>query len=264
MIPKPYIAQWQQFAPWKEMFQIEQDLLISRILVSIFSDEFLNKNLAFRGGTALYKLFVKPAPRYSEDIDLVQIHPGPIKPILLKINEVISFFEEARTTEIRANGVRIYYPFYSEYEQIKFKIKIEINSKEHFNVMGLQTIPFSIKNEWFSGTAQITTYALSELLGTKLRALYQRRKGRDLFDLYFANYQSEINLKEILHCYKIYMQHSNDKPLPSSVEYLNNIIQKELNIDFRKDMETILLPQISYNFDEAVSWLKNEIIPLIS
>jgi len=71
MIPKPYIAKWQKYAPWKEFYQIEQDLVISRILIEIFSDNFLYEHLAFRGGTALHKLYLKPAPRYSEDIDLI-------------------------------------------------------------------------------------------------------------------------------------------------------------------------------------------------
>ncbi len=95
MIPKPHIAKWQQYAPWKEFAQIEQDLIISRALVEIFSDDFLRENLAFRGGTALHKLYLNPSARYSEDIDLVQIKPGPItgkrppsrKEFLLNIKE---------------------------------------------------------------------------------------------------------------------------------------------------------------------------------
>lgn len=99
MIPRPNIARWKEFAPWSSFDQIEQDLIISRTLVEIFSDQFLNENLAFRGGTALHKLYLNPAPRFSEDIDLVQIKQGPIKPIMEKINEVITFFEEPRKTE---------------------------------------------------------------------------------------------------------------------------------------------------------------------
>ncbi|WP_254712890.1 nucleotidyl transferase AbiEii/AbiGii toxin family protein [Polaribacter batillariae] len=76
MIPKSYIAKWQEKAPWKQFYQVEQDLVISRALVEIFSDDFLRENLTFRGGTALHKLYLNPATRYSEDIDLVQIKPG--------------------------------------------------------------------------------------------------------------------------------------------------------------------------------------------
>ena len=71
-------------APWSKNEMVEQDLIICRALVSIFSDDFLRENLAFRGGTALHKLFLQPQPRYSEDIDLVQIKPGPIKPIMFR------------------------------------------------------------------------------------------------------------------------------------------------------------------------------------
>jgi len=92
MIPKRYIEEWRAFAPWPENGQIEQDLIIERAIVAIFSDPFLNENLAFRGGTALHKLFLKPQARYSEDIDLVQIKIGPIKPILVKIREVLAPF----------------------------------------------------------------------------------------------------------------------------------------------------------------------------
>ena len=73
---------WSEFAPWTDYAMVEQDLIISRALVEIFSDEFLSEQLAFRGGTALHKLYLSPQVRYSEDIDLVQINPGPIKPIL--------------------------------------------------------------------------------------------------------------------------------------------------------------------------------------
>jgi len=118
MIPKPYIAKWQEYAPWKQFYQVEQDLVISRALVEIFSDEFLRENLAFRGGTALHKLYLNPAPRYSEDLDLVQIKPGPIKPIMERLKDVITFFEEPRKTQVKGHGAKALHRFTSEYEEI--------------------------------------------------------------------------------------------------------------------------------------------------
>lgn len=47
MINKPIIARWQKNSPWKEFYQIEQDLVISRILIEIFSDDFLREILLF-------------------------------------------------------------------------------------------------------------------------------------------------------------------------------------------------------------------------
>lgn len=71
--------QWNEMVPWQTSAMVEQDLIICKALACIFSDKFLASQLAFRGGTALHKLYLRPQPRYSEDIDLVQIHPGPIK-----------------------------------------------------------------------------------------------------------------------------------------------------------------------------------------
>jgi len=70
LIPQAYITEWANHVPWQTNEQVEQDLVICRALVEIFSDDFLAKSLAFRGGTSLHKLYLQPQPRYSEDIDL--------------------------------------------------------------------------------------------------------------------------------------------------------------------------------------------------
>ncbi len=49
MINRTAIQQWSEHAPWIDNAQIEQDLIICRALVAIFSDEFLASQLAFRG-----------------------------------------------------------------------------------------------------------------------------------------------------------------------------------------------------------------------
>ena len=58
MIPERYITEWSEQAPWVVNKFIEQDLIVCRALVSIYSDAFLAKHLAFRGGTALGKLYL--------------------------------------------------------------------------------------------------------------------------------------------------------------------------------------------------------------
>ncbi len=78
MIPKDYIKNWRQKANWLFDRQVEQDLVISRALVSLYDHPKIKSSLAFRGGTALNKLFFTPATRYSEDLDFVQIKDEPI------------------------------------------------------------------------------------------------------------------------------------------------------------------------------------------
>lgn len=259
MIPKPAIAKWKDHAPWSTFDQIEQDLVISRVLVEIFSDEFLHEHLAFRGGTALHKLYLNPAPRYSEDIDLVQIKPGPIKPIMQRINEVISFFEEPRKTDVRGHGPKMYYRFNSEYEGTRLRLKIEINGKEHFNVLNWEEFPFEVQSDWFSGSTKIRTYSVNELLGTKLRALYQRKKGRDLFDLDYSRLNIELDIDQIIESFNAYMKFSIGN-VPTRREFELNIEEKEQNPGFMGDMEGLIRSGVEYDQEAAFKWLRNEVI----
>ena len=92
MIPKADIVAWRQFAPWVNDAQVEQDLIISRTLVAIFQNPVLAERLAFRGGTALYKLYFDIPRRYSEDIDLVQIISAPIGQVIDLLQSALNGF----------------------------------------------------------------------------------------------------------------------------------------------------------------------------
>jgi predicted nucleotidyltransferase component of viral defense system len=96
MIARRYIEEWKENAPWPDNSQVEQDLIIERALVDMFSDELIYTTLAFRGGTALHKLYLRPQARYSEDIDLVQITEDPISTILKRIRERLAFLGTKR------------------------------------------------------------------------------------------------------------------------------------------------------------------------
>ena len=78
MIPKDYISEWRRESPWIYDSHVEQDLVISRAIAEIFSVETLANSLVFRGGTALFKLYLRPAARYSEDLDFTQVTSEPI------------------------------------------------------------------------------------------------------------------------------------------------------------------------------------------
>ena len=108
MIPQAYITEWANQVPWQTNEQVEQDLVICRALVEIFSDEFLAKSLAFRGGTALHKLYLNPQPRYSEDIDLVQITAEPFGPIVDRLRERLAFLGQPTRKQKENNFSEIY------------------------------------------------------------------------------------------------------------------------------------------------------------
>jgi predicted nucleotidyltransferase component of viral defense system len=88
---------------------------------------------------------------------------------------------------------------------LRLRLKVEINSREHFSELGLVGVPFRVESRWFAGEAAVTTYEPNELLATKLRALYQRKKGRDLFDLWLALERGFVEPSELLRCFHRYM-----------------------------------------------------------
>lgn len=263
MIPLAYITEWSNHVLWQTNEQVEQDLVICRALVEIFKDEFLANSLAFRGGTALHKLYLQPQPRYSEDIDLVQIRSEPIKETIQHLQRALSFLGKSNVTPRKDNNT-IYYRFESEFPPVqKLKLKVETNCREHFSILGWEKKPFSVNSEWFKGDCNLTSYSLEELLGTKLRALYQRRKGRDLFDLWKALTTANINPELIIKCYKEYMSFSLEKAIPTKKQFVLNLEAKRNDTEFLGDTVALLRPEEKYNQDEAFELVLKNLVELM-
>lgn len=100
-------------------------------------------------------------------------------------------------------------------------------------------------------------------MGTKLRALYQRKKGRDLFDLFYASQHSDLNLYQIIYCYREYMKFVVSKP-PTLKEFIGNLKEKQVFPLFLGDMEGLLSPNVKYDQDKAFEWFEENIIPVIN
>jgi predicted nucleotidyltransferase component of viral defense system len=220
MIPQQYITEWSEIAPWKANEQVELDLIICRSLVELFSDDFIAEKLAFRGGTALHKLFLEPQPRYSEDIDLVQISADSFGSSIDKIRKLLSFLGEPKIKQKDRNTTMIF-NFESEIQPVQvLKLKVETNCREHFSVFNLKEKIFKVNSPWFNGECNITTYEIEELLGTKLWALYQRKKGRDLYDLFKAlKTNDSLSEEKIIQVFQHYMKHEVTG-IPSKASYL--------------------------------------------
>ena len=179
MIPKTYLTEWTHFVPWQEESQIEQDLIITTALLKLYNNPILRKSLAFRGGTALNKLFFEYPSRYSEDIDLVQMVGEPIGPTTKQIRDALDPFLGTPSRDSSFGCITFTYRVVGE-DNRPIRLKIEINTREHFSVMGFIEKEFTSSSSLHPGATSICTYQAEELLGTKLRALFQRRKGRDL------------------------------------------------------------------------------------
>lgn len=177
MIPSLSIEAWREFAPWADSSQVEQDLVISRALVEIYSDPLLQGSFAFRGGTALQKLFFDPPARYSEDIDLVQVKKEPIGKSIDRMRTLLDPWLGKPSWEMKKDRATVIYRFKSEsLPEKSMRLKIEINTGEHFVILDLKKMKMQVDSPWYRGKADILVYEIEELLATKMRALYQRKK----------------------------------------------------------------------------------------
>lgn len=200
-----------------------------------------------------------PLPaRYSEDIDLVQVNPEPIHDLIDKLREALSFLGEPSIKQKRNNNVLIY-KFDSEIPPVlSLKLKIEINCREHFSVYKTEKKIFRINSRRVSGECNIITYNLNELLGTKIRALYQRKKGRDLFDIWYILKNHNIDIEKTINAFQKYMDFVDCKV--SKKQYQNNVKEKLPHPDFRNDLNGLLRSDIEYNIEKAWEEVNTKLI----
>lgn len=147
------------------------------------------------------------------------------------------------------------------------KLKTEINTRE-LEIYDKPTLrKFKIENSWFSGEANIPTYSTEEILATKLRALLNRNKGRDLFDLGHAmNVFEDLNLGILVELFQKYSLAAKE-PL-SKAQAQDRMIWKYRNAVLTDDIRALLpsaeAEQLSIPTAREVFWqVFDNIIDLI-
>jgi len=202
MIPYNTITAWGVTHPWITREQVEQDLLLSKAIVDIYSSKMLSEELIFRGGTALHKLIMPTPFRYSEDLDFVRTSIGGIGDIINALRDIGE--KSGYTVKIRLEKYpKIFWHCLAQTER-NLKIKIEINTFERTPALPLTCTSHSIHTDWFSGDAVVKMFKSEEMAATKLRALYQRTKGRDLLDLWLMTNEVGINPDLVCHAFTTY------------------------------------------------------------
>ncbi len=250
MIPRANITAWRTNAPWPSNEQVEQDLILSRALVAMFGRQLVADQALFRGGTALHKLFFGTSERYSEDIDLVQRDAGPIGVLIDAIRETLDPWLGSPRWKHSKGRFTLNYRFETTFAPVTtMRLKIEINTREHFSVLGTIRQSFTVDNPWFKGTTEIPVYHLDEILGTKMRALYQRKKGRDLYDLWIALRSGETDSDRIVECFQRYMDH--DGATASRAEFEANLAAKLRSAVFLEDIR-LLIP-VGFEYDPVTA-----------
>ena len=249
MIPRAYIQAWSAKAPWPDLRQVEQDLIISRALCDLFNAPPLKGKIAFRGGTAIHKLLFKQPLRYSEDIDLVQTCAEPIGETVDAIRDALSWLGKCNRTQA-GHSMHLVFRFAPEVDlQAVLKLKVEINTREHASLLGIDPYPFTVESDWYQARTEIASFQPEELFGTKLRALLQRRKNRDLFDLYHGFEQLAIDAGRLVACFHHYLAIEGQQITRAMAE--QRMLQK-LTSSLIEDIAPLLPTSVRFTESDAI------------
>jgi predicted nucleotidyltransferase component of viral defense system len=135
---------------------------------------------------------------------------------------------------------------------------VEINTREHFSVSGTEARAFGVRSPWFEGEAPVRTYPLEELLATKLRALFQRRKGRDLFDLWAALDTQPVDTARIVEVFLAYMK--AERARVSRKAFEENLAAKVASRAFNEDLRPLLSPGLRYAAAVAADLVRGRLL----
>lgn len=249
MIPLAFIQQWTASAPWPDLRQVEQDLIISRALCDLFTSDILRDRIAFRGGTAIHKLLFERPLRYSEDIDLVQTRAEPIGEIIDGIRNALSWLGKCSRTQTQHSSHLVFRFTPESGGGEPLKLKIEINTREHQSRYGLRPYPFAVESDWHQARAEIMSFEPDEVFGTKLRAFLQRNKNRDLFDLNEGLLLSMLDRERLLDCFQHYLTLEGHPISRANAE--ERMLQK-LSRSLTEDVRPLLPPGVRFDDADAV------------
>jgi predicted nucleotidyltransferase component of viral defense system len=249
VIAQAYLNEWASQAPWPQQVQIEQDLVLSRLIVEIARHDLLGDELTFRGGTCLHKLHLPKQLRYSEDLDYVRRTHSGIKPYLTALREVaggVGLVEHG--TARSGQMVHIVFDAQATNAPGRIRVKIETNIAETESFLPRITRLYAVDSRWWSGRVDVGTFQIEELMATKLRALYQRRKGRDLFDLWHVLTDLRPDEQLIVDGLAHYMREETF----SYHEFAANLAAKLEHADFVADLNQ-LVADSSLHYDVTLA-----------
>ena len=129
------------------------------------------------------------------------------------------------------------------------RVKVEMNTYERSPARPTTTRPLTLDSAWFAWSADIATFEGAELAATKIRAIYQRSKGRELFDLWLAVEQADLEPEDIAACFGPYRPDNW-----TAAKAHANLDAKLADTTFVTDIESLLADQpAGYSVDTTAS-----------
>lgn len=173
--------------------QIEKDYILSWILCGLAKHAFLAKNLVFKGGTVLKKIYFQDY-RFSEDLDFTLINSEISNDQMFTgFNEAFRFIKEETNipleiidnNEHEDGGINFYISYIGPLggQGNNKKVKVDISKTEKLTFEPILKPVFIEYSDL--EPHQLLCYQLEEVLVEKMRAVMQRMQARDFYDIWY-------------------------------------------------------------------------------
>lgn len=241
---------WADEQGLPDLLFAELDYRLVKTLEALYSNGFLSERLCMKGGTAINKLYLGETSRLSVDLDFN--HLGSKEEVLKEKRTVRELIVEVLKKQDNSYDVHYERPYGLTRIKARYKtvggpiqnFKIEISHVERFPI--LPPLKKEIKTP--DGLVNVLTYTLEELTSTKLRALLERFKGRDIYDLYFI---SQLNPDTtVVRKMFLYYFYRSKKVFNPKVHY-KAIIKRYESENYVDDVTDFVKPTVTFNLHEA-------------
>ncbi len=172
--------------------QIEKDYILSWILWGISKHNELSKNLVFKGGTVLKKVYFEDY-RFSEDLDFTLIDDQSNNQLKIWFNEIFELIKEETNIPLEIidqndhedGGMNFYIQYVGPLGGFgaNKKVKVDISRSEDlvFETVNQEVfLAYSDQEDY-----KLLCYCLEEVLVEKLRSTIQRMQPRDFYDIWY-------------------------------------------------------------------------------
>ena len=213
------------------LINTEKDYLQDIILFSIYSN--VGKELVFKGGTSLYKIY--KLNRFSEDLDFTLTKRLDMKEISnkiisdLKLLNITGKIKEVKEYKNEIN-IRLLLngPLYRGSKETQCFIPLNISLKEKALLEPRRELIISLYKEL--PTYELFVMQEKEILAEKVRAIFTRLKPRDVYDLWFLLVRRNIVFDPMLANKKlaIYNLKFNLKEFKNRIEKMEGLWQIDL------------------------------------
>lgn len=226
----------------------EKDYFLA-IVLQIIYDSKLKDKLVFKGGTAIYHLYLDQL-RFSEDLDFSTIEPVTIE----ELGEVFEPFDFLEIVQYYQSG------FSLKINRLKFtgplgqpnSIKIDIDQTQKL-ILPIERVSYA---NVYGVPVTVSAMAVKEICAEKVRAVNERARYRDFYDLAMVMTKNSFGPKEIL---AILGQKELRKPLSQEAILENFEIAEEAkrsgseSLYYQEEMTTEDMHQI---IREIAGWPK--------